>query len=231
MRSPASKKQSPRSAGWPRTILFLLVLLALVILAAAWRWTPLAEWLEPRWLYDWIIGIDNAPARLALVMGGFVIGGFLMLPVSLLVLVTALVFGPWWGFLYSWIGAAVSAAAGYGAGHLLGHDTVRRMGHSVNRVSQKLARKGIVAIFLLQLLPIAPFTIGNLVAGASHIRFRDFMLGTVTGIAPGTLALSVFAVSLLRALTDPDPRNLILLTAALLILGALIWAARRWLLR
>ena len=37
------------------------------------------------------------------------------------------------------------------------------------------------------MLPIAPFSIVNVVAGASHIRWSDFLLGTVIGLLPGII--------------------------------------------
>ena len=41
-------------------------------------------------------------------------------------------------------------------------------------------------------LPVAPFTIVNMVAGASHIKLGDFLLGTALGMAPGIVAIMVF---------------------------------------
>ncbi|MDZ7809559.1 MAG: hypothetical protein U5L11_04595 [Arhodomonas sp.] len=37
-------------------------------------------------------------------------------------------------------------------------------------------------MIVVSLLPLAPFTVTNLVAGAFHLRFRDYMLGTLIGI-------------------------------------------------
>ena len=42
-------------------------------------------------------------------VAGFLIGGLLVMPVLLLIAVTILAFGPWWGFLYAFIGMTASA--------------------------------------------------------------------------------------------------------------------------
>lgn len=42
----------------------------------------------------------------------------------------------------------------------------------------------------LRIFPVAPFNVINLVAGASHASFRDFVAGTAIGLAPGVLVLT-----------------------------------------
>ena len=44
----------------------------------------------------------------------------------------------------------------------------------------------------------------NLVAGASHIRFRHFLIGTLIGELPGLLAISVFVDQIGEAIRNRD---------------------------
>lgn len=53
--------------------------------------------------------LDGAPFAPLAVILAFVVGGFAIVPVTLLIAVTALVFGPVQGALYSFIGATLSA--------------------------------------------------------------------------------------------------------------------------
>jgi uncharacterized membrane protein YdjX (TVP38/TMEM64 family) len=78
-------------------------------------------------------------------------------------------------------------------------------------------------------VPIAPFTVVNLVAGASHISFRHFTIGTIIGEIPGLTAMSVFADQISTALLHPGPKTFILLgvVGAAIIAGT--WALRGWL--
>jgi uncharacterized membrane protein YdjX (TVP38/TMEM64 family) len=71
----------------------------------------------------------------------------------------------------------------------------------------------------------------NLVAGASHIRLRDFFLGTLLGMAPGVLAITLFEKSLERVVEEPHGGNFLLLAGALAAVAAIIWLMRRWLRR
>ena len=66
----------------------------------------------------------------------------------------------------------------------------RYAGERLNSVSRKLSERGLLTIITLRIVPVAPFTVINLVAGASHIRLRDFALGTLVDLLPGVFAKS-----------------------------------------
>ncbi len=57
-------------------------------------------------------------------MAGYVLGGLVAFPVTLMVIATVLVFGPWWGLLYALTGSELSALAVFGTGRLLGRHKV-----------------------------------------------------------------------------------------------------------
>jgi uncharacterized membrane protein YdjX (TVP38/TMEM64 family) len=95
-----------------------------------------------------------------------------------------------------------------------------------------MRRRGLLAMTAVRLVPIAPFAVVNMVAGAIRIRLWHFMVGTAIGILPGTLVATLFGDQLFAGLRDPraiDPMSIV----ALLALGALLtgatWMVRRWL--
>jgi uncharacterized membrane protein YdjX (TVP38/TMEM64 family) len=91
----------------------------------------------------------------------------------------------------------------------------------LNQLSRRLARHGLDAIIFLRIVPILPFTLVNLVAGASHLRFRDYALGTMIGMTPGIFFITLFQTGLSRAISSPEPHHfLILIAIAAAILGA-----------
>jgi len=86
-------------------------------------------------------------------------------------------------------------------------------------------------VITLRVIPVAPFTVINLAAGASHIRFRDFALGSLLGMAPGILALTLFSDQVVEVLRTPDlARHALLLTLAVAV-GIGTWLFSRWLLK
>jgi uncharacterized membrane protein YdjX (TVP38/TMEM64 family) len=81
---------------------------------------------------------------------------------------------------------------------------------------------------VLRLLPVAPFTVVNLVAGASEIRARDYMLGSLFGMSPGIVLMTVFGDRLGAWLRDPDMPNLAVVTGVAVAALLLTWALRLW---
>jgi phospholipase D1/2 len=79
-----------------------------------------------------------------------------------------------------------------------------------------------------RIVPIAPFAIVNLVAGAIQIRGRDFLLATLAGMSPGILAIVVLENQLERALQDPGIGNITLLIGLAIFLALLGAAFYRW---
>lgn len=204
------------------------VLLLLLALAGAWRWTPLAEWFDVGRLAALVTAYRDNPATPLLVLAAYVLGGLVVAPVTVLVIVTALVFGPLLGFIYALAGALLSAAANFALGRLLGRDTVRRLaGGRLDRLARRMGRRELLTVVTLRLVPVAPFSIINLVAGVSHIRFHKFLAGTLLGMAPGILVLALFVNSVGSAIHRPDLANfaVVAAAAAALVLGA--FALRR----
>ena len=95
--------------------------------------------------------------------------------------------------------------------------------------SHNAASRGILALATLRLIPVAPFSIVNAVAGASHIRGRDFLVGTVIGELPGLLGIAMFISQVTETLRHPGVGSLALLGA---IAGTILLSAigiTRWL--
>ncbi|MGD9338365.1 MAG: VTT domain-containing protein, partial [Syntrophobacterales bacterium] len=189
-----------------------LILLALIGLSAAWRWTPLGEWLSLERITGWIDHLRGSPSAPFIILGGYIVGSLVLVPVTLMILATAFAFGPLAGAVYSLVGCLMAAALTYALGHILGRDKVRRLaGSRLDRVNRRIADHGLVSILTVRLLPVAPYTVVNIVAGASHIGFRDFVFGTILGMAPGILAITVFERQLEVAIREPGAGSITLL--------------------
>lgn len=219
---PEADQDSGRSLG--RRAKAALALVAVVAgLAVTWRHTPLAEFLDPESLGLALEALRQTRWAGLAVIGIFAVGGFLVFPVTALVLGTAIAFGPWYGFAYATLGVLVSATATYGAGRIVGRRLVRRLaGERVREVSRRLGERGVIAVTALRVVPTAPFTIINLVAGASHIRFQDYLLGTILGMVPGIAVLAISGRWIEQVFRDPNLFNVaavFLLVALWLMLG------------
>jgi uncharacterized membrane protein YdjX (TVP38/TMEM64 family) len=66
-----------------------------------------------------------------------------------------------------------------------------------------------------------------MVAGASHIRWRDYLIGTAIGMLPGILLTTTFADHLVMAIRQPSAQTLgVLLIIVLLLVGLAIAAGK-----
>jgi phosphatidylserine/phosphatidylglycerophosphate/cardiolipin synthase-like enzyme/uncharacterized membrane protein YdjX (TVP38/TMEM64 family) len=202
------------------------VLLILIALAAVWRWSPLSEWMSSDNLAAWTRAIQGHPFAYLIVQAAYVIGGLIMVPITLLVGVTAMVFEPVWGTIYALSGCLLNALATYLIGSRLGKQTVRKLaGRRLNRLSRQMAQRGILTVAIIRNIPVAPFTVVNMVAGASHIRLKDYLIGTAIGMLPGILAIAIFADRLLQTIKNPGWGNALFAAA----LAAVLILSGRWL--
>lgn len=161
---------------------------------------------------------------------GFALALTVAIPLSFLTIVALVAFGPVPGFACAIVGALVSAAASYGIGAYLGREVVQRLGgERLNRLSERLARRGLLAVVAIRMVPVAPFAVVNMVAGASMIRLRDLLLGTLIGISPGTLGLMFFVDRITEALRQPNPLTFVLVALVVVLVLAGVWASKRWL--
>jgi hypothetical protein len=63
-----------RPAGRKRLVAFLAVIVALLSLAAAWRWTPLQDWLSPQRVADFMTRFSSPSGRALIAVTGFGLG-------------------------------------------------------------------------------------------------------------------------------------------------------------
>jgi phospholipase D1/2 len=122
-----------------------------------------------------------------------------------LITLTGIAFGPVLGPIYALAGCLASASIGFGIGRWMGLDRVVRLGGDrISTVTRALKRNGTLAVFFVRKVP-APFILANIVIGASTVRYRDFILGTVLGMGAIVIALAGFGSQFVQALRDPSP--------------------------
>lgn len=215
-----------------RLLRWALLLAGLLVLAGIWIWSPLRELLGPGELGPWLARFRNEPWAPLAVLGGFVGGGLLMLPVTLMVILTAIAFGPVPGFVLALLGSTASAAVSFLIGRGLGHRHVERLsGTRVHNLSRRIGHYGFLTIALLRMVPVAHFTVISMAAGTSHIRIAAFLAGTVVGMAPGMIVLIAFLDSLATAAREPDPVRISISFALGVGLLVTLLGLRHWLQR
>lgn len=195
--------------AWLRVTAVFLICGVLVI---TWMSIP-ATALTPDDVSAWMEPHRHAWYALPMVMLTFIALG--LVPVLLLITLTGIAFGPVLGPIYAMAGCLASASIGFGIGRWLGLDRVARLGgERVARVTRALKRNGTLAVFFVRKVP-APFMLANIVIGASTVRYKDFIVGTVLGMGAIVIALAGFGYQLTQALRNPSPGTV--LTAAMFV--------------
>ncbi|WP_136253331.1 TVP38/TMEM64 family protein [Onishia niordana] len=221
----------------PRPLLILLLLLvALLAMGGLWQWLAMHDILTVARLQAIAAGSvawTQSPWAILLVLAVYAGASLIMFPLSLLVAVTGLLFGPWWGFGYALAGTLAASILTYGVGRRLGREALMRYGgRHLKGLSRYLAGRGIRTMTVVNLLPLAPFTLTNMMAGAFHLRFRDYLIGSIIGIVPGLAGVTLLG-SQLGQLVTADNKGELAMALGGIILGVLVlvglkrYAARR----
>jgi phosphatidylserine/phosphatidylglycerophosphate/cardiolipin synthase-like enzyme/uncharacterized membrane protein YdjX (TVP38/TMEM64 family) len=223
-----SPEQEASKSGFPWGKA-LICAMAIGGLVALWHYTPLAAVASPDRIIEWAEDFGGRPWAPPAIIAAYTPASFVMFPRPLITLAAVVAFGPWLGVAYASAGILLAATANYWVGRRMKRATVRRIaGDKLNRVSDVLRRRGLVAMTVVRLVPIAPFPVVGLVAGAVRVRFRDYLLGTFFGMLPGALATTVFGDQLTEALHDPERINYWLIAGVVAVFAGGIFAVRRW---
>ena len=130
-----------------------------------------------------------APAAFILV---YAVGVCLLVPGTLITAIGAAIFGPYWGFLYVWLGAMIGASTAFFLGRSLGREFAASLiGDRLRKYDDAIERNGFATVLYLRLVYF-PFTPMNFGMGLTKVRFRDYFFGTGLGIIVGTFIFTLF---------------------------------------
>jgi len=144
-----------------------------------------------------------------------------LVPGSPLTIAAGALYGIAGGAIVSVIGATAGATAAYAIARHSTRDAVARVrGDRLRAIEDRLRGRGLLALFLLRLLPVVPFNALNYAAGATAIGVRDYLVATGFGIIPGVVLFAALGAGL------DDPASPTFVVAALAVV-ALAVAARK----
>lgn len=200
-----------------------------IALALAWRFTELAEVIRPRNMIEWLGGFSGqwwAPVVLAAI---YTPACMVMFPRPLLTLAAVVVFGPLKGFAVAMSGVLVSALILYFWGRRIDEKRLRKWaGKRYDRLAKMLRKTGFVAIATLGLLPVAPFAIEMVAAGAARVRLRDLIPGVAVAHLPGMLGLTVLGDQIMSALRGEGMSTMLVAVVVVVMVAIFFFTRRTW---
>ncbi|MGZ5927494.1 MAG: TVP38/TMEM64 family protein [Rhizomicrobium sp.] len=163
----------------PARVLALLALAAGIALAMVYH-----KAIHPAAIQGAIAANRLAPA---IFIGLQVAASLLFVPRTVLGIAAGLIFVLVWGSVWASVGAVAGAAAGFALVRWFGVtgalDESPRVGALVKRAEQG----GWRAVAILRLTPV-PHSIANTLLAMTNLSWRDYLLGSVIGMLPMTLA-------------------------------------------
>ncbi len=208
----------------------LLVLLAAAVLL--WRFAPRLQafFAGDAWPRLRAAVLAAGPWAPLLCIALYTLFTLLFLPSTLVGILVALLFGPWLGLPICLAGLAGGMAASFLlARYGLRGWIERRIGGTrlFQRLEEHMRRDGWKLVLFSRLLPINPFVLLNYAYGLTRISFGAYLLASVVGVIPNTIALlwTAHAAGELAG-GRLDWKILVLLFAGAVLFGILAWLPR-----
>lgn len=138
-------------------------------------------------------------------------------PRSVFTIACGILFAPAVGITIAVAGTAVSGALSFLMVRFVAGDRVQRWlpDGLLSTVNRRLQARGWLAVGSMRMIPAIPFAPLSYALALTGIPFWPYLLATIIGSAPNTIAVILFT----DALTGGQSPNLIILTAVLVTLG------------
>ncbi|QTC86582.1 TVP38/TMEM64 family protein [Brevundimonas pondensis] len=209
-----------------RTLLVSLLLLGGIIALFAFGKSHFTLGAEEK-LEAWLAGYRVGPWGLVAAIVVFTLSAFLGIPQFILIAACVVAFGPWFGFLYSWIATVVSAAVTYWLGRGPTARALERFGGgAAERLQRFVGRNAFSASFIIRNVPSAPFIVVNMAFGAVRASFPGFLAGCALGVLPKTALVAFFGGSFMAAVSGDGVWTSLILAGVAVGWLALMMAVR-----
>ncbi len=178
----------------------LVILLALVAVIAAVRLSGATQYLEQEKLRALIAGYGTlAPV---IYMLTYAVAPALFLPGLPLTIAGGILFGPFWGVVYTICSSTVGACVAFLVSRYIGREWIESKLSSPRwkKLDEMVENHGWKAVAFTRLIPLFPFNLLNYAFGLTRVKFLHYVLATFICMLPACIAFIVFSSSLLSVL-------------------------------
>jgi uncharacterized membrane protein YdjX (TVP38/TMEM64 family) len=212
---------SPPPMGWKRRALRFSVLgVAVGGLAVAAAVLPLRQ------IGDAVMMLGHGGAAVTIaVIGGLLLS--VMVPRTAITLACGALLGATTGAAAALAAAVLAAIATYYAGRWAGRGALKaKAGSRLARLDGWLDKRGLSAVLLVRLLPLAPYGLVGYAYGTTSVCRKRYLLGTTLAAIPSTISYAVLGA----AVTKPHQMSPLTLAPAILgfaLTTAIVWRWKR----
>jgi uncharacterized membrane protein YdjX (TVP38/TMEM64 family) len=117
------------------------------------------------------------------------------LPMNVITITNALVFGPVWGGVLSWFSTVLGASLCFLLSRTFGKPFAHKVvGNSIGKAERFFQKYGLHAMFLVRMMPFVPFDAVSYGAPLVGVPFSRFLLATAVGIIPSVFVYSYLGI-------------------------------------
>ncbi|MEJ2255804.1 MAG: phospholipase D-like domain-containing protein, partial [Woeseiaceae bacterium] len=215
-------------AGWAALGLIVIVVGIWIYLAAKGS----GEDLNFSSLLDMLRDVASHPLAPYVAVPAIVLGSVVVAPITGMLAVCALLFDPWTASIVGITGTLAATAVNHWIGGHFGRVIAKRIPKRIiEKINRMAASSDVWSLAAVRLVPIAPFSVVNVLLGVSGVRLRDFLLGTLIAMGPAIVLLCMSVDRARAALAGEsvfDPWIIVVIAAAgISVIGLRIWQKRR----
>jgi uncharacterized membrane protein YdjX (TVP38/TMEM64 family) len=122
----------------------------------------------------------------------------------LLIMTGSAVFGPFYGFLFSYIGTFINANLVYLLVRSLSIESIWGTEGKAYKIKKAIQEKGYPIVLIFQLVTVIPFVLVNGGAGAAGIKWRSFIKATSIGVLPCVFIFTFVGDKVISNIFSPE---------------------------
>jgi uncharacterized membrane protein YdjX (TVP38/TMEM64 family) len=169
------------SRGKSSILLFTVVCAAITVILGYWL-----GWIDAAKLQS-TLGHAGVWAPVLYILF-YILATSFLLPSTPLNLSGGVLFGFWFGMIWTAVGAVLAAIISFAFTRTVGHELVAdKLAGRLQNMDAEIRRGGKFYMFAIRLLPLIPNGLINYGAGLTSITFRDYVIGTIPGTILGIL--------------------------------------------
>ncbi len=208
-----------------RKHLKFIIFIGIIILLAL---SPVRNILLQMNLDETIKSFAGRPTAPFVFIGLYIVGVIFAFPGLPLTVLAGAMFGFGLGTLVTVIGSNIGIQVTFLISRYFGGELMPFLARRYpyfKEIDQKLKHNGFSVMVTLRLLPIIPFNAINYLAGLTTVSYRDYIMGNLVGMLPGSMLYVYFGATAMES--QGNPKGLILSIILLLLFTGVSFAFKK----
>ncbi|MBL4902643.1 VTT domain-containing protein [Desulfocapsa sp. AH-315-G09] len=190
-------ENNKNKSGLLKKFAFFAALIAVIITV---RMTGVTQHLEPEKLRAFIESYGSLAPFIYILT--YTVAPALFLPGLPITIAGGILFGPFWGVVYSIVGSTAGACVAFFISRRVGRAWIEKKLQSskLQQLDTMVEEHGWKAVAFTRLIPLFPFNLLNYAFGLTKIRFVHYAVTSFICMLPACIAFIVFSSSLLEVI-------------------------------